>query len=599
MDEKDQQQEAVSHASQEEFSLFSRVAGEYGAAQVQQLEGIDVIRKRPTLFIEDLDTAGLHRLIHEVIDNAFDEAMAGFGNKVVVEIGADSTVSVEDWGRGIPVDTHPLHKLPAVEIVFTKLFAGGKFDKGGYSSAGGLHGVGLKCLTAFSCFIEVDIWREGAHYQMRLENGAVSSPLKKVGSTDRTGTKIKFLPDYNIFKGAYPNALVIEKRLRQDAYLNPGAEAVLSFGGVESVFCYPEGVSAFIDEACETSDPVHAATISLRGKKNDDIAVECHLRFTNSADTSLWGYVNNVHTQSGGSHVQGAVKGLLRAVKSYGTEKKLLRQKTPVLRESDITAGIIAVVNYKTKSPKFTSQTKNCYQDGQAESEISEIVKEEFLLYMTQNQREGKAIVLHCMDNAVSREKATHQKRHLRKLKATASEGIPGSLLNCKNQGDGSELFVFVKTSSWHRLAKCRDTEHQAVLPMPLRRNPPSSRAHLDLLIDHPDYHALVAGLGAGVGGTTDEETDEPLDETVTGNFVMPERRYDKVVLVCDNTPESRLALANVMAFIQKFMTPMVVERKTIVLDVKQLLDDCKADRLSLLSSKDAEKHIFSSKTRQ
>jgi len=584
--------------SQEEFSLFSHAPIEYGAEQVHQLEGIDIIRKRPTLFIEDLDTAGLHRMIHEVIDNAFDEVMAGFGKRVIVEILPDSSVSVEDFGRGIPVEVNEKFGIPAIEMVFTRLFAGGKFEEGGYTSSGGLHGVGLKCLNAFCKFISVDVWRNNEHYQIGFENGLVTKPLVKVGPTDRTGTKIHFLPDYTVFKGAQPDALVIEKRLRQDAYLNPGAEAVFLSGGGESVFCYPSGVASFIDEKCESADPVHPTTITLRGKRNDELAVECNVRFTNTVGTIVWGYVNNVHTVDGGSHVKGTIKGILNAVRSYGKEKKLIRQKTPPLTESDITSGIIAVVNFKTKSPQFTSQTKSRYQDSKVEPDVAEMVSESFQYYLAENPREAKAIILHCMDNAVSREKAANQKRQLRKLKDTASEGIPATLMNCEKMGNGSELFVFTRVSSWHRLAECRNPKNQAALPMPLRRNPSTAKAHLDALIEHPDYHALVAGMGAGVGALQESTAEEPLDEAVAGNFSMDDRRYDKIVVVCDDTPESRLARANVLAFIQKYMAPLISEGKASIIDSHQILKECAVPRMSLLTAEQAEKWLFDKKTR-
>ncbi len=507
----------------------------YSAESIKVLEGLEAVRKRPAMYIGDVGKRGLHHLVYEVVDNSIDEALAGYCTKVIVSFNPDGSVTVEDNGRGIPVDTHKEENRPAVEVVMTVLHAGGKFDKGSYKVSGGLHGVGVSVVNALSEWMWVEVKRDGKIHRQDYKIGDPQNKLKVTGTAKKTGTKVCFFPDNAIFKTIDFEYNIIAERLRELAYLNSGLEIVLrderTDDGESDSFKFKGGLSDFVKYLDEYNNPLHNKIITVN-KEDGEVPVDVALRYSNTYNDNILTFVNNINTIEGGTHLSGFRSALTRAMNNYATKNNLIKAKKNekiTLSGEDFREGLTAILSVKVAEPQFEGQTKTKLGNGDVKGIVDTVVYEGILDFLEQNPSIGRRIVEKALLAARSRSAARKARELIRRKSALGGSSLPGKLADCSNRDPVfCELYLVEGDSAGGSAKQGRDRRTQAILPL-RGKVINSEKARVDKLLSNNEVQSMITALGAGFGGSEDES-----GEKSAGDFDIEKLRYHKIIIMTD-----------------------------------------------------------------
>ena len=501
--------------------MGTEVNGEYGADQIQILEGLEAVRKRPGMYIGSTSVRGLHHLVYEIVDNSVDEALAGYCTEIEVSINEDNSICVKDNGRGIPVGINKKAGLPAVEVVFTILHAGGKFGGGGYKVSGGLHGVGASVVNALSEWLEVTINKDGKMYRQRYERGKVMYPLKVVGDTNKRGTQVVFLPDKEIFEETVFDFDTLRQRLREMAFLTKGIKITLIDKRLEEpkirAFHYEGGIKEYVDYLNKSQTPLYDDVIYCEGTKNN-IYVEVAMQHNDSYTESTYSFVNNITTPEGGTHLTGFRNALTKCFNDYARSNKLLKDSEPNLAGEDIREGLAAIVSIKISEPQFEGQTKQKLGNSEARGAVESVMTEQLTYFLEQNPQVAKIIC----DKAILAQRARDAARKARDLTrrktALESTSLPGKLADCSDKDPKNcEIYIVEGDSAGGSAKTARNRATQAILPLRGKiLNVEKSR--LDKILVNNEIKAMITAFGTGIGE----------------DFDITKLRYNKIVIMTD-----------------------------------------------------------------
>jgi DNA gyrase subunit B len=522
----------------------SNITG-YDADQITVLEGLEAVRMRPSMYIGDTSSRGLHHLVYEVVDNSIDEALAGFASNISATIHIDNSITVKDDGRGIPIDIHEGEGKPALEVVMTVLHAGGKFDHDAYKVSGGLHGVGVSCVNALSEWLEVEVHRAGSVYHMRFERGNTVSPLTKIRSTSKTGTNITFKADKEIFSSSIYVWDILASRLRELAFLNKGVAISLIDEREEEerkeVFCYEGGIQEFISHLNTNKQPLHPEVICLH-KNKENVDVEIALQYNNSYSETIFSYVNNINTIEGGTHLSGFQTGLTRTLNSYGKNKNLLKNEKN-MNGGDVREGLTAVVSVKVLEPQFEGQTKTKLGNSDVRGIVESVVNEAFGAFLEENPTSGREIVNKALVAARAREAARKARELVQRKGALEGFSLPGKLSDCSEKDPVKcELYIVEGDSAGGSAKQGRDSSFQAILPLRGKvLNVEKSR--IDKILENKEIQSLIAAVGCGIG------QDE---------FNIDKARYHRIVIMTDADVDGSHIRTLILTFLFRQMKPLI-----------------------------------------
>ena len=532
----------------------------YDATKIDKLEGLEAVRKRPGMYIGDPDENGLHHCVYEVLDNSIDEHLAGHCNKIKVAIHADGSVSVEDDGRGIPVDMHKKFKMPAVELVLTNLHAGGKFGQGAYKYSGGLHGVGAKCVNALSIWFKAEIYRDGNVNYIEFEQGKTTKKLAVIGKTKKTGTKITFLPDPEIFTVTTEYKFeILHHRLRELAFLNPGITIVLTDereDGKSETFFYKDGIVQFVKQIGENKQVIHPKPIAFHSTK-EEIIVDCVMQYNSSYNDQILCFANSIPNSDGGTHLTGFRTALTRAVNQYAKANKLLKDKDPSLSGDDVREGLICILSVKLPNPRFESQTKVKLVNGEVEGVVSSIVYEGLMAYFDGTPSLGKKIVDKCLTAARAREAARKARDTVRKTAMTGG-GLPGKLADCSDRDPvNTELYIVEGDSAGGSAKQGRDRKFQAILPI-RGKLINVEKARLDKVLENREIRTMITAIGTGIGSGNSKDDDEGSSSKDDGAFNIEKLRYHKIIIMTDADVDGSHIRTLLLTFIYRQMPELL-----------------------------------------
>ena len=507
----------------------------YSAESIKVLEGLEAVRKRPAMYIGDLGKRGLHHLVYEVVDNSIDEALAGYCTRIITTLNIDGSVTVEDNGRGIPVGIHKEENKPAVEVVMTVLHAGGKFDKDSYKVSGGLHGVGVSVVNALSKWLWVEIKRDGKKYKQDYKKGITQNKLKKQGTAKKSGTKVCFLPDQEIFNEIIFDYNIIAERLRELAYLNHGLEIILkderSKETTSDTFKFKGGLSDFVKYLDGKNNPLHNKIVTVR-KENTEVPVDVALRYSNTYNDNILTFVNNINTIEGGTHLSGFRSALTRSMNVHATKNNLIKAKKNekiTLSGEDFREGLTAIISVKVAEPQFEGQTKTKLGNGDVKGVVDKAVYEGILDFLEQNPSIGRRIIEKALLAARSRSAARKARELIRRKSALGGSSLPGKLADCSNRDPAfCELYLVEGDSAGGSAKQGRDRRTQAILPL-RGKVINSEKARVDKLLSNNEVQSIITALGTGFGGAEDET-----GEKSTGDFDIQKLRYHKVIIMTD-----------------------------------------------------------------
>lgn len=523
----------------------------YDATKIDKLEGLEAVRKRPGMYIGDPDERGLHHCVFEVLDNSIDEHLAGHCKRVDVTLHVNGSVTILDDGRGIPVDIHPKWKIPALELVLTNLHAGGKFGQGAYKYSGGLHGVGAKCVNALSEWFEVEVSRDGQVHHMEFRQGKTTTPIQVIGKSRKTGTKITFKPDAEIFTITTEFKFdLLAKRLRELAFLNPGIEIVLTDEREENkseTFFYKEGIAEFVGQICRAKTLVHPKPIVIT-KFRDEIYVDCVLQYHDGYDEQLLPFANSIPNPDGGTHVSGFRSALTRAINQYATSNNLVKEKDPKITGEDVREGLICVLSIKLPNPRFNAQTKVKLVNSEVEGIVNSAVYEGISTFFEENPAVAKKVVEKALVGARAREAARKARETIRKG-ALSGGGLPGKLADCSERDPSlCELYIVEGDSAGGSAKQGRDRRYQAILP--LRGKVINvEKASLDKVLNNTEIRTMITAVGTGIG-----------DGEMEGSFNLDKLRYHKIILMTDADVDGSHIRTLLLTFLYRKM-PKLIER--------------------------------------
>ena len=522
-------------------------AQEYGADQIQILEGLEAVRKRPGMYIGSTSSKGLHHLVYEIVDNAVDEALAGFCDTVKVYINEDNSITVRDNGRGIPVGINKKKGIPAVEVVFTILHAGGKFGGGGYKVSGGLHGVGASVVNALSTWLEVDIFHEGKIYRQRYERGKVMYPLKIVGDTDKRGTEVRFLPDPTIFEETVFDFSVLKQRLREMAFLTKGLKIVLKDKRPEEnvalTFHYEGGIREYVEYLNKSKEVLYPQVIYCEGKKGD-VVVEVALQHNDSYNEGVYSFVNNITTPEGGTHLAGFRSALTKTFNDYARKNKLLKDSEQNLTGDDIREGLVAIVSIKIPEPQFEGQTKQKLGNSEARGAVDSVVSEQLTYFLEQNPNVAKIICEKAVLAQRAREAARKARDLTRRKSALDGMSLPGKLADCSDKDpQNCEIYIVEGDSAGGSAKTARSRATQAILPLRGKiLNVEKSR--LDKILVNNEIRAMITAFGTGIHE----------------DFDITKLRYNKIIIMPDADVDGAHIATLLLTFLYRFMPDLIKE---------------------------------------
>ncbi|HIB51720.1 MAG TPA: DNA topoisomerase (ATP-hydrolyzing) subunit B [Candidatus Marinimicrobia bacterium] len=507
----------------------------YGAEKITVLKGLDAVKKRPAMYIGDIGKRGLHHLINEVVDNSVDEALAGYCTKIKIRINQDDSISVEDNGRGIPIDLHKEEKKSALEVVMTVLHAGGKFEKGSYKISGGLHGVGVSVVNALSESLVADVHREGQVHRQEYCRGIPTTKVNVVGTSKKTGTKITFKPDREIFQATEIEYELIAGRLRELAYLNKNLE--ISFKdereGQEKhdTFKFQGGLSDFVKFLDESNQPIHNKIITI-SREDGEVPLEAALRYANAYNENILTFVNNINTVEGGTHLSGFRSALTRAMNNHAQKNNLIRIKKSEklsLSGEDFREGLTAILSIKVPEPQFEGQTKTKLGNGEVKGLVDGVVYDGLQAFMEQNPSIARRIIEKALLAARSRKAARQARELIRRKTALGGSTLPGKLADCSNRDPAfCELYLVEGDSAGGSAKQGRDRRNQAILPL-RGKVINSEKARIDKLLSNNEVQSMITALGTGFGGEGEEN-----GELSAADFNLSKLRYHKIIIMTD-----------------------------------------------------------------
>ena len=504
------------------------MSNNYGADKISVLKGLEAVRKRPAMYIGDVGKRGYHHLVSEVVDNSIDEALAGFCSSIIVTIKNDGFISIEDNGRGIPVEIHKTEGKPALEVVMTVLHAGGKFDKNTYKVSGGLHGVGVSVVNALSESLVAEVHRDGFHYKQEYKIGQPTTEVEKIGKSDKTGTIVSFKPDETVFSHKGFEEEVIKGRLKELAYLNKNLSIKLinEPEETETEYCFPGGLSDFVKYLDGNEDLIHDEVIVVN-KEDIEVPVDLALRYSTNYNSNIFSFVNNINTIEGGTHLSGFRSALTRALNSYANKNDLIKTKKNEkfsLSGDDFREGLTVVISVKVQEPQFEGQTKTKLGNGEVKGLVDNVVYDGIQAFLEQNPKVGKRIIEKAAEAARARIAAKKARELVRKKSGLGSTTLPGKLADCSNKDPMQcELFLVEGDSAGGTAKQGRDRRTQAILPL-RGKVINSEKAREDKLLANNEIQSMITALGCGFG----EDEDDP-------NSFNPEKlRYHKIVIMTD-----------------------------------------------------------------
>ena len=520
---------------------------EYGADQIQILEGLEAVRKRPGMYIGSTSSRGLHHLVYEIVDNAVDEALAGFCDHIEVTINEDNSITVVDNGRGIPVGINHKAGIPAVEVVFTILHAGGKFGGGGYKVSGGLHGVGASVVNALSDWLEVEICHEGKVYRQRYEKGHVVYKLKVVDECDpeKTGTKVTFLPDETIFEDTVFDYDTLKQRFREMAFLTKGLRISLTDlrdeEPKERVFHYEGGIKEFVQYLNRSKTPLYEQIIYCEGTK-DNVEVEVAMQHNDSYTDNTYGFVNNITTPEGGTHVVGFRNAITKTFNDYARKNKLLKDSEPNLSGEDIREGLTAIISVKIEDPQFEGQTKQKLGNSEARGAVDSIVSSQLQIFLEQNPAIGKSIVEKSVMAQRAREAARKARDLTRRKSALEGMSLPGKLADCSDKDPSKcEIYIVEGDSAGGSAKTARDRATQAILPL-RGKILNVEKARLDKIYGNAEIKAMITAFGTGIHD----------------DFDISKLRYHKIIIMTDADVDGAHISTLLLTFLYRFMPELI-----------------------------------------
>ena len=525
--------------------LEEKTNGQYDAAQIQVLEGLEAVRKRPGMYIGSTGAKGLHHLVYEVVDNSVDEALAGYCKTIHVTICKDNSITVEDDGRGMPVDKHPKMGIPAVEVIHTVLHAGGKFGGGGYKVSGGLHGVGASVVNALSTHMEVEIKRNGKIYKQCYERGKTVTPLEVIGESKKTGSKTSFWPDPEIFETTIFDYGTLQHRLREMAFLNKGIKIIFKDEREgqkkNETFYYEGGIKEFVKFQNENKDAIHPDIIYFEVKKAT-CEVEVAMQYTDSYSELVLGYANNINTTDGGTHIVGFKSALTRIFNDYGKKAKILKENDDPLSGEDVREGLTAVISVKLAEPQFEGQTKAKLGNPDMRGFVETSTNEHLTAFLEENPAQAKVILEKCIKAARAREAARKARDLTRRKGALDSFSLPGKLADCSDKDPANcEIFLVEGDSAGGSAKDGRDRKRQAILPL-RGKILNVEKARLDRILGSDEIKNMITAFGCGIGD----------------DFNVDKLRYHKIIIMTDADVDGAHIRTLLLTFFYRFMRPLI-----------------------------------------
>ena len=518
----------------------------YNADQIQVLEGLEAVRKRPGMYIGSVSVRGLHHLVYEIVDNAVDEALAGYCKNIYVTIEPGNIVSVQDDGRGIPVDKHKKTGISAAETVYTVLHAGGKFGgDSGYKVSGGLHGVGASVVNALAEWTEVEIQRDGGLYRMKFERGKTVEPLERIGDSDKTGTKVTFLADSTIFETLDYEYSVLENRFREMAFLTKGLNIVIEDRRnpddiKKGEFCYEGGLNSFVEYINRGKEKLHPKPIYI--DKEGDYPIEIAIQYTTAYSENIYSFVNNINTIEGGTHLEGFKRAITKVFNDYARSKNIIKEKDPNLSGDDIREGITAVISVKVKEPQFEGQTKTKLGNSEVAGAVYSVVNEHLAYFLEENPAIAKQILDKCISASRAREAARKARELVRKKTSLETVTLPGKLADCSSKNaDECEVYIVEGDSAGGSAKQGRDRRFQAILPL-WGKMLNVEKARADKIYGNDKLNPVILAVGAGIGA----------------DFDITKIRYGKVIIMADADVDGAHIRTLLLTFFFRYMRPLI-----------------------------------------
>lgn len=518
---------------------------QYNAEQIQVLEGLEPVRKRPGMYIGSTGPRGLHHLVYEIVDNSVDEALAGYCSTIGVTIQKDNSIVVEDDGRGMPVDKHPKLGIPAVEVIHTVLHAGGKFGGGGYKVSGGLHGVGASVVNALSTHMEVEIRRNGKVYKQTYERGKTTSPLTEIGTSKHTGSKSTFWPDPEIFDDTEFDYGTLEYRLREMAFLNKGIKITLKDEREgkerEEVFHYEGGIREFVVHQNKNKEPLHKDIIYFEVQKKG-MEVEIAMQYTDRYNELILSYANNINTTEGGTHMVGFKTALTRVMNDYARKNKFLKENDDSLSGEDVREGLTAIISVKLTEPQFEGQTKTKLGNSEMRGFVETATNENLTAFLEENPAQARIILDKCLRAARAREAARKARELTRRKGVLDGTSLPGKLADCSEKDPSiSEIFLVEGNSAGGTAINGRDRKRQAILPL-RGKILNVEKARLDKILNSDEIKNMITAFGCGIGD----------------DFNLEKLRYHKIIIMTDADVDGAHIRTLLLTFFYRYMTPLI-----------------------------------------
>ena len=529
-----------------------KVTGEYGASQIQILEGLEAVRRRPGMYIGSTSSRGLHHLVYEIVDNAVDEALAGFCSKIIVHINEDTSITVIDNGRGIPTGIHPQAGISGVEVAYTKLHAGGKFDGGGYKVSGGLHGVGASVVNALSRHVKVTVCQNGKEYQIEFERGRTLYPLKVVGDTDKTGSRVDFLPDDEIFDEVVFDFEILKNRLRETAFLTKGLwielEDLRPGQEQKEVFHYEGGIREFVAYSNQNKEPLYDKIMYAEGMR-DDVYVEVAFQHNDSYNENMFTFVNNVNTPEGGTHLAGFRMAFTQVLNDYARKNGFLKDNEKNLTGEDVREGLTAVISVKIREPQFEGQTKQKLGNAEVRGVVAAIVTDGLTFFLEQNPKAAKMILEKALMASRARDAARKARELTRRKNALESNSLPGKLADCSDKDPKNcEIYIVEGDSAGGSAKNARSRQTQAILPL-RGKILNVEKARLDRILSNNEIRSMITAFGTGIHE----------------DFDITKLRYDKIIIMTDADVDGAHIRTLMLTFFFRFMPQLIEQGKVYI----------------------------------